>query len=98
MLSGPRFFHRWKILAVCGIAVFILLVFNLGKFISARKNHAPARINLTQERPVKQEKKQDREEQPSMIRLAIRARENCFVQLKTDGKTIFYGTLARGRT
>jgi len=87
-----------KLIAVCGIAIFMLLVFNLGKFISARKAHAPARTNLAQERLIKQQKKQEKEEPFSMIRLAIRARESCFVQLKSDGKTIFSGTLARGRT
>lgn len=90
--------QKKKIFAACGIIIFIFLVFNLGKLISARKAHAPARMNPAQEKSLKQERKQGKEEASSMIRLAIRAREGCFVQLKSDGKTIFYGTIAKGRT
>ena len=38
-----------------------------------------------------------KEDASSIIRLSIRARENCLVQLKSDGKIVFYGILARGR-
>jgi hypothetical protein len=33
-----------------------------------------------------------------MLRLSIRAKDNCFVQVKCDGKTQFYGTLKKGRS
>jgi hypothetical protein len=32
------------------------------------------------------------------LRLSIRAKENCFVSIKCDGKTQFYGTLKKGRS
>jgi cytoskeletal protein RodZ len=34
----------------------------------------------------------------SIVRLSIRARENCWIQLKSDGKVVFYGTLVKGRS
>ncbi len=33
----------------------------------------------------------------SIVRLVIRARENCWVRLKSDGRVIFEGTLTKGR-
>ena len=34
---------------------------------------------------------------PSGIRLIIRARENCYIQLKTDGHVVFQNVLKKGR-
>jgi cytoskeletal protein RodZ len=33
-----------------------------------------------------------------IVRLGIRAKENCWIQLKTDGRVIFEGTLMKGRS
>jgi len=34
---------------------------------------------------------------PSSIKLIIRAQEDCYIQVKTDGHTVFQGTLKKGR-
>lgn len=74
--------------------VIILGLFNLIKFIS----HRQARAAHSQ--------KQQLDNAFSVkaaavatggIRLGIRAKDNCYVNLKTDGKTVFYGILKKGQ-
>lgn len=55
----------------------------------AKSPAAPARAEAKENRPLK--------EVSSGIRLGIRAKENCWVSLKADGKSLFYGVLEKGR-
>lgn len=75
--------------------VFILIIilvsfglYNLGKAISSRSKAHP---------PVKAKPVVKKAESASGIRLAIRARENCWVDLKADGRVIFRRVLEKGR-
>ena len=81
------------------IIIFFIGLFKLGKFISWRralptkKTNAVTAVNKKSPlvtKPVRSE--------IGIIRLAIRARDNCWVQLKADGKMLFQGTLRKGRT
>ena len=81
------------------IIIFIIGLFKLGKFISWRrallkqKTNAVTAVNKKSPLPTKPLKSEI-----GIIRLAIRARDNCWVQLKCDGKMLFQGILRKGRT
>ncbi|MEI6631074.1 MAG: helix-turn-helix domain-containing protein [bacterium] len=72
--------------------------------LTSAKAVKPERIIETNKAQKKQEVSSSRNENPSKadvpltVWLAIHARENCLVQLKSDGKTVFYGTLMKGRS
>ncbi|MBM3255324.1 MAG: DUF4115 domain-containing protein [Candidatus Omnitrophica bacterium] len=72
--------------------------------LSSAKAVKPKKIIETNKAQKKQEISSSRNENtpksetPLIVRLAIHARENCLVQLKSDGKVVFYGTLTKGRS
>lgn len=87
-------------------------LFNLGKFISSkrRSNLSNDRSSAVKQVAVKSKKEQKparavtaavaakpKRENLSGIKLVIRARENCWVSLKTDGKLVFHRVLEKGR-
>lgn len=82
--------------------VFILIIilvsfglYNLGKAVSSRRKAHPAKA-----RPAVKKAGDNtvtKKETASGIRLAIRARENCWVDLKADGRVIFHRVLEKGR-
>lgn len=80
------------------ILIIILVLFglyNLGKAISSRRRAHPAKARAAHIVPEKKVKKAG--ESTSGIRLGIRARENCWVDLKADGRLIFHRVLEKGR-
>ena len=85
------------------IIVVVLGLYNLGKFVSSRRrpNLIKARTLPVPER--KQAKKGNkvsalnRKYTASGIKLGIRSRENCWVDLKVDGRVVFRRVLEKGR-
>lgn len=77
-----------------GIAILIFVsigLFNLGKMVSSmRESKTRAVITEPQAQP--------KAETALGIKLAIRAKENCWIQLKADGKVVFQSVLRKGRT
>lgn len=103
------------------VTIFVALgLFNLGKFISSRRQaqHLPSHkllpklskteskkeqrlqktstVTITPKSQVKEALLQ--KEIPPVIRLGIRARENCWVSLKADGRVVFQRVLEKGRS
>jgi cytoskeleton protein RodZ len=86
------------------ILVFIIGLFNLGKFISSRSGGrlskravAPAVIS---QKPEGKAPVIKLESPPAVkiITLDIHAKDNCFIQVKSDGRVIFQNVLKKGRS
>jgi len=103
----PRIKLKTILIIIAAIAG-VFLLFKAGKWISSRRHDSSKPVAAIQEKPVaaqpvskaksKSEKTKKAEPQlPSIIRLSIRARENCLVQLRADGKVLFHGILKKGR-
>lgn len=103
--SKKSIFFKIRPLAISLAAVvLIILFFNLGKSVSA--NWA----RMRQARRNKKDFAQKIEKQQGLvpkivladtspgIRLGVRAREDCLVQVKVDGRLVFHHLLRRGRT
>ncbi|MCX5713109.1 MAG: DUF4115 domain-containing protein [Candidatus Omnitrophica bacterium] len=97
---------------VTAIVIIILLValFKLGKFIAVRaakfSAKRPRAVLVTKDASRTEARKTNSSGQQAhsekipasgVIRLSIRAKDNCFIQVKCDGKTQFIGTLKKGR-
>ena len=84
------------------ILIFIIALFNLGKFISfkarrmAKRTEAPAVISRTETKATTA--KLQNFPAAKIISLDIHAKENCFVQVKLDGRVIFQNILKKGRS
>ncbi len=93
--------------ALVFILIIILLsigLYNLGKVVSSRRKphliKAKSSYIIAEKKEIKKEKKVNavaRKETPPGIRLGIRARENCWVDLKVDGRVVFHRVLEKGR-
>ncbi|MCX5715238.1 MAG: hypothetical protein NT033_10695, partial [Candidatus Omnitrophica bacterium] len=97
-----------KILVWVGaVIVFIFLLFVVGRIIGTRKNRQAVYAGSSLKKPVVFEPIKPRVSritgepvrQPvtSTIRLVMRARESCYIQLKTDGHLVFNSTLKKGK-
>jgi len=92
------------------VIVAVVLIFNFLKFLGSRRRSMPEKIKAAsvQEKahreslavkplPVK------RQEEPAVkpavtgVRLIIRAKEDCYVQLKSDGHAVYQGTIKKNR-
>jgi cytoskeletal protein RodZ len=99
-------------------ALIWIILFNLGKFISSRRNSYAKKQRPSVSVPIKNEKAALKSQEAktqiaqlkspnkyqdtqrgsvSVIRLGIRARENCWVSLKIDGRSVFQRVLEKGR-
>ncbi|MDD4980375.1 MAG: DUF4115 domain-containing protein [Candidatus Omnitrophica bacterium] len=94
------------LLTVILLFAFIIIVFNLGKFFSSR--HGPIKYKKAgsaslsavvskTENKAKVLRAQD-SSVVKIIRLDIRAKEDCFINVKTDGKVMFQNVLRKGRS
>lgn len=97
---------------VIPLAIFIVFVvglFKLGKFIASRPKRAPVKVSREVRAPVKPAVKKEvaektkstavsqvKEELTEII-LGIKAKENCLVTLKVDGRLVFHRVLEKGR-
>lgn len=84
-------------------------LYSLGKFISLKRKQAAARSSSSSGSVVKKTAPQPaqkialksaplKKDSSSGIKLTIRARENCWVILKQDGRTVFNRILEKGRS
>jgi len=93
------------ILTITLILALIVGLFNLGKIISSKRSLVSKRAGLTSvsvvtpraENKTNIAKAQDLAE-VKIIRLDIRAKENCFIQVKSDGRIVFQNVLKKGRS
>ncbi len=103
----------WKpiIIIICAI-VLIVVLFNIGKFVSGSLASKPKRVTIAvkikaipsakiqKEQPARTpEKAQPRAKYPITgpdIRLGMRAKEDCWVDLKADGRVLLRGILRKG--
>lgn len=95
-LLSLKAMHRIKpkiIFIIVLILVFVMGLFNLGKIISSKRASGSPKKNLpavgsSQNSPAV----------VKIIRLDINAKENCFLQVKSDGRVIFQNILRKGRS
>ncbi len=98
-----------RIVFIAVILLVILGVFNLAKKswvkhkLAAKKAKTPVATLVKKEKKavakpvVTEEATPKAKEEPAGIRLVIRAREDCWIQVKTDGKMAFQSVLRKGR-
>lgn len=87
------------------ILFFSIGLFNLGKFISSKRKIQTTKLEKTQEQKrqtlVKEQglKKaaSPKKETQNIIRLGLRAKEDCWVHLKVDGRVVFHTVLKKGK-
>jgi len=98
------------VVIIVALFVSIFVLYSLGKFISSKvaehSRKAKIQLALSAQTAVTAQKKSQttaqaaRQKSTSVvteIRLGIRARENCYINLKADGRAIFQGVLKKGR-
>jgi len=88
--------QKLVLIAVAVLALFVLI--KIGKFISLKIAQRPQKIAVAP--AVKETKKTDKLQKiklASEIMLLIKAKENCMVTVKADGKTLFSRVLEKGR-
>ncbi|MDP3731421.1 MAG: DUF4115 domain-containing protein [Candidatus Omnitrophota bacterium] len=96
------------ILTVALILIFTVGLFNLGKFISFKAGKASRILKRSEPRVVVSTKpdkmanvaisKLQNSPAVKIITLDIHAQENCFMQVKADGRVIFQNILKKGRS
>lgn len=86
------------------IPFLFVILFNLGKAISSRRKNFPAKAERVQAKeqaalPSKPSKPKTPASLSavSSIKLGIRAKENCWVQVRADGVVVFQRVLEKGR-
>ena len=94
-----------KIIIIVVLALIsIFLIINLFKFVSSRRRVPLAKVKVLM--PVSMSKRTATTRQPAKaqkelaegVTLGIFARDKSWISAKVDGKTIFHGVLARGRS
>lgn len=73
------------------IIILVMGLFNIGKFISTHKT------KLSVAKIESKAKTAAETKTPAIIKLSILAREDCWIQLKTDGRIVFQRILKKGR-
>ncbi len=95
--------HIKIIVTIILILIFIIGLFNLGKFISfkasrlSKRAELPAVISSKTDNRVPKPKLQN-SPAVKIITLDIHAKENCFIQVKSDGRVMFQNILKKGRS
>lgn len=84
------------IFVIISIIVFIIILFNAGKIFSFKRRLAPKKAAVLP--AVTSAAKTQETIAVKIIRLDIYAKENCFIQLKADGKVVFQNILRKGRS
>ena len=106
--------HFKKIIVFVLIFIIaIIALFNLGKAISSKKPKAAPDIQKSAVKPEAKKTREAPKPKPQAatlknqalkiplqndIRLAVRARENCFISVKVDGRMVFQRVLEKGRS
>lgn len=84
------------IFVIALVFIFVIGLFNLGKIITSKRISAKKKLPI----PVSVSSK-PQSPAPALvkiIRLDISAKENCFIQVKSDGRVIFQNILRKGRS
>lgn len=95
--------HIKIIVTIILILIFTIGLFNLGKFISfkaswlSKRAELPAVISSKTDNRVPKPKLQN-SPAVKIITLDIHAKENCFIQVKSDGRVMFQNILKKGRS
>jgi cytoskeletal protein RodZ len=96
-----------KIKTVFMVILLIILVislYSLGRTISSKrqftskKAKTPIVVTGVTKPNKEQTAKSPKTTVPTLIRLSIRAKDNCWIQLKADNRVIFQNVLRKGRT
>jgi cytoskeletal protein RodZ len=85
---------NWRVAGLAAAALILCIgLFNLGKFISARRH---TRVKA----PIPLVEKIEKKKTTALLnlRLGLRAREDSWVELKLDGRTVFRGVLKKGKS
>ncbi|MDP2941151.1 MAG: DUF4115 domain-containing protein [Candidatus Omnitrophota bacterium] len=102
----PRNFK--KIALIIAVLLIVFGLFKLGKFISSRGGARPKTASVVSsvakgkparqaQRPKPRPSTAPKNKLSENINLTVRARQNCMVVLKADGKLVFQRVLERGR-
>ncbi len=96
----PAFKFKKIIIFVVLTVIFIFLAANLIKFISIRRKNPLERAKILSLELTKGAKNRSviKKEIPQSFVLGLFARDKSWVSVKVDGKTVFHGVLARGRS
>jgi cytoskeletal protein RodZ len=95
-----------KILILVLLIILVIGLYNLGRIISSKRKFASkkAKTPIIATTVTEQSKQPTAKSQKTataisaVIRLSILAKDNCWVQLKADGRVIFQNILRKGRT
>lgn len=79
------------------IILLSLSLFNLGKAISSKRKSHLTQIKPSSFQKVVPTQTKPQKETTSVIKLGIRAKENCWISLKLDGRLVFQRVLEKGR-
>jgi len=102
-LKGIRIKPRVMVRVIL-ILIFVIALFNLGKFISShthRLSRGAQLPNLASSQPENKASRGRAETSPlvlKIITLDIHAKENCFIQVKADNRVLFHNILKKGRS
>lgn len=88
---------KTTVLIVIISAAAVIGLFNLGKFIFGHLSRKPA-LSARAAAQRQTGSKSPQQNISSGIRLSIRAKEDCWIQLKSDGKIIFQNVLRKARS
>lgn len=92
-------FRKIIIFAVV-VLVLLFLVVNLVKFVSSRRKTSLEKVKVLMPASLSKKTVQTKGQKASVqgVTLGIFARQKSWITAKVDGKTIFHGVLARGRS
>lgn len=107
---GKNKANKKIIIYILAAVVLSIGLFNCGKWITAKRNQKQVTAPVVTERktksvkttpvPVKASSQEIKYQKESLqgIKLVISARDNCFVSIKIDGRTVFQRILEKGRS
>lgn len=86
-----------------GIVILIFVsigLFNLARIVSSsRKKDQITKLEVSKTKTIPEDSLAKPKRETTMgIKLAIRAKENCWIQLKADGRVVFQSVLRKGKT
>lgn len=96
-LSSLKIVRAKAIFTIILILVFIVVLFNLGRIVSFKRSFLSRRAAASSKTDKAQIIKTQEVSAVKIIRLDIRAKENCFIQVKSDGRVVFQNILRKGR-
>jgi cytoskeletal protein RodZ len=102
VISFKNLAIKIKTVLFVGVAIiFIIGLFNLGKTLASKRQRLSKETKTAAVIPAKTKKETKVKVAPkakvsTLIRLGIRAKDNCWLQIKTDGRVVFKNILKKG--